>query len=587
MAHSAAASTRHGDFLGHPKGVYVCFFTEMWERFSFYGMKALLLLYLTKYHLFGDRAGLDLLGAYGGLVYCIPVIGGLLADRWLGMRKAVVFGGVLLVLGHIGMAFEGTAATRIGGTLVRDERALNITYLSLALIIMGVGFLKPNISTIVGKLYPEDDPRRDSGFSLFYAGINLGSLFASLVCGYIGEAYGWKYGFGAAGIGMLAGLAMFLWGQRYLDGHAEPADPDALRASVGGLRREWLIYLLAIVGVVPIAWLMWAAANGAFALGGDVSLALLLMLVVLGGVLLWFAWFTGTRCTPQQRRQMWALMALIFMALVFFTLYEQTYGSWVTFTDRLLTKDLVPALVIRQGTPLPWSMLSLLLAPAAFVLAVRMSERAPGSSAPKRMFGGAIALILVLLVRDCLVLPQTAGSLTYLGALFLVLLAPLFAGLWAWLDRRGLDPSKPTKSAWGLVLGGLSFVPLALAAQQVGSSGQLASVWWLVGAYLVLEIGEMCLSPVGLSAVTELAVPRVMSLMMGTWFLATAFSETLAALFGKLAAIEVPEGETLNLADAAARYAHLFWLLMWVGIGCGVVAMLAAPLLRRLMQPHR
>ncbi|RXR08561.1 MFS transporter [Pseudoxanthomonas composti] len=587
LAHSAAASARHGDFLGHPKGVYVCFFTEMWERFSFYGMKALLLLYLTKYHLFGDRAGLDLLGAYGGLVYCIPVIGGLLADRWLGMRKAVVFGGVLLVLGHIGMAFEGTAATRIGGTLVRDERALNITYLSLALIIMGVGFLKPNISTIVGKLYPEDDPRRDSGFSLFYAGINLGSLFASLVCGYIGEAYGWKYGFGAAGIGMLAGLAMFLWGQRYLDGHAEPADPDALRASVGGLRREWLIYLLAIVGVVPIAWLMWAAANGAFALGGDVSLALLLMLVVLGGVLLWFAWFTGTRCTPQQRRQMWALMALIFMALVFFTLYEQTYGSWVTFTDRLLTKDLVPALVIRQGTPLPWSMLSLLLAPAAFVLAARMSERAPGSSAPKRMFGGAIALILVLLVRDCLVLPQTAGSLTYLGALFLVLLAPLFAGLWAWLDRRGLDPSKPTKSAWGLVLGGLSFVPLALAAQQVGSTGQLASVWWLVGAYLVLEIGEMCLSPVGLSAVTELAVPRVMSLMMGAWFLATAFSETLAALFGKLAAIEVPEGETLNLADAAARYAHLFWLLMWIGIGCGVIAMLAAPLLRRLMQPHR
>jgi POT family proton-dependent oligopeptide transporter len=284
---------------------------------------------------------------------------------------------------------------------------------------------------------------------------------------------------------------------------------------------------------------------------------------------------------------MWALMALIFMALVFFTLYEQTYGSWVTFTDRLLTKDLVPALVIRAGTPLPWSMLSLLLAPAAFVLAARMSDRAPASPAAKRVFGGAIALILVLLVRDCLVLPQTAGSLTYLGALFLVLLAPVFAGLWAWLDRRGLDPSKPTKSAWGLILGGLSFVPLALAAQQVGDTGQMASVWWLVGAYLVLEIGEMCLSPVGLSAVTELAVPRVMSLMMGTWFLATAFSETLAALFGKLAAIEVPEGQTLDLADAAARYAQLFWLLMWIGLGCGVIAMLAAPLLRRLMHPHR
>ena len=180
----------HGDFLGHPKGVYVCFFTEMWERFSFYGMKALLLLYLTKYHLFGDGAGLDLLGAYGGLVYSVPVIGGLLADRWLGMRKAVVFGGVLLVLGHAGMALEGAAATNVGGVVVRDEGALRFTYLSLALIIMGVGFLKPNISTIVGKLYPADDPRRDSGFSLFYAGINLGALFASLICGYLGETVG-------------------------------------------------------------------------------------------------------------------------------------------------------------------------------------------------------------------------------------------------------------------------------------------------------------------------------------------------------------------------------------------------------------
>jgi len=579
----ASTTAPSDDFLGHPKGVYVCFFTEMWERFSFYGMKALLLLYLTKYHLFGDKAGLDLLGAYGGLVYCIPVFGGMLADRWLGMRKAVLFGGILLVLGHLGMAFEGHAATRVGGVVVRDEAALGVTYLSLALIIMGVGFLKPNISTIVGKLYPDNDPRRDSGFSLFYAGINLGALFASLVCGFLGEAYGWKYGFGAAGIGMLVGLAMFLWGQKYLQGHAEPPQPAALRQRVAGLPREWLIYAVAIVGVLPVAALMWAAANGAFALGGEISLALLLMMVVLGGVLLWFAWFTGSRCTPVQRQQMIALMVLIFMALVFFTLYEQTYGSWVTFTDRLLTKDLVPSLVIRDGTPLPWSIASLLLAPLGFVLAARLSERNPASTAPRTLFALVVAAMLVLLVRDCLVLPQTAGSLTYLGALFLVLLAPLFAALWAWLDRRGLDPSKPTKSAFGLVFGALSFVPLALAAQQVGLTGQMTSVWWLVLAYLILEIGEMCLSPVGLSAVTQLAPPRVASLMMGTWFLATAFSETLAALFGKLAAIDVPEGESMDIAQAAASYGHLFWLLMWIGLGCALLALLAAPLLRRMM----
>jgi POT family proton-dependent oligopeptide transporter len=515
------------------------------------------------------------------------VIGGLLADRWLGMRKAVIFGGLLLVAGHVGMAFEGHTATVSGGQVLRDEGSLRITYLSLALIIMGVGFLKPNISTIVGRLYADDDPRRDSGFSLFYAGINLGSLFASLVCGYLGEAYGWRYGFGAAGIGMLAGLAMFLWGQKYLHGHAEPANPASLRERVAGLPREWLIYLLAIVGVLPIAWLMWATANGAFALGGEVTLAQLLMLVVLGGVLLWFAWFLATQCTPEQRRQMLALMALIFMALVFFTLYEQTYGSWVTFNDRLLTKDIVPALVIRDGTPLPWSIVSLLLAPIAFVAAASLSDRHPQSKAPRTVFAVAAAIIVVLLVRDCLVLPQTAGSLTYLGALFLVLLAPIFAALWAWLDRRGLDPSKPVKSAWGLLLAGASFIPLALAAQHVGSTGQMASVWWIVAAYFVLELGEMCLSPVGLSAVTQLAVPRVVSLMMGTWFLATAFSEMLAAMFGKLASIEVPQGQTMDLVEASARYAHLFWLMMWIGLGCGAVALVAAPLLKWMMRPHR
>ena len=592
-------SNRHGELFGHPKGLYVCFFTEMWERFSFYGMKALLLLYLTKYHLFDDRAGYDILGAYGGLVYCTPVLGGLLADRWLGMRKAVVFGGVLLCLGHLGMALEGDAATTTGGAVVRDEAALLVFYGSLALIIVGVGFLKPNISTIVGKLYPPDDARRDSGFSLFYAGINLGALFASLVCGYLGETLGWRYGFGAAGIGMLLGLALFTWGQRYLEGHAEPPDPRTLREPVVGLPREWAIYLGGALAVVPLAGLLWAAANGELALGGEISLALLLMMVVLGVVLVWFAWFVTKQCTTEQRHQMLALMALIFMALVFFTLYEQTYGSWVTFTDRLLTKDLFPAFVRDRETIVwtgsvvhdvtlffghaPWSMVSLVLAPASFVVAVRLSERGRESAAPKLLFGAVLALMLVLLVRDLVILPQTAGSLTFLGALFIVLLAPLFTGLWGWLDRRNADPSKPTKSAIGLLFAGFSFLPLALAAGQVGATGEMASVWWLVLAYFLLELGEMCLSPVGLSAVTALSVPRVVSLMMGTWFLATAFSETLAALLGKLSAIEPAPGQVLTLAEIASKYESLFWLLAGVGVVCSILAFALAAPLRRWM----
>jgi len=581
---AALAPHRPDQFLGHPIGVFVCFFTEMWERFSFYGMKALLFLYLTKYHLFGDDAGYDVIGAYGGLVYCIPVIGGLLADRYLGFRKAVVFGGVLLCLGHLGMAVEGHAAHHVGSEVVRDTGSLTVFYTSLALIIMGVGFLKPNISTIVGRLYPQDDPRRDSGFSLFYAGINLGALFASLVCGYLGETYGWKYGFGAAGLGMVLGLSMFLWGQKYLHGHAEPSAPARLRQRTWtGLSVESGIYVGAVLGVPVVAGLMWAVANGRFALGGEISLALALMLIVFAVVMVWFMWFILTQCNRVERDQMLALMALISLALVFFTLYEQTYGSWVAFTDRLMTKDLFPSFVVREGSPMPWSIASLLLAPGAFYFATRLGERNANSRAPRVLFSVVAALVLALLVRDVLVLPQTAGSLTYLGAMFIVLLAPLFTGLWGWLDRYGANPSKPTKSALGLLFAGLAFVPLAFAAEQVGATGAIASVWWLVLAYFILEVGEMCLSPVGLSAVTQLSVARVTSLMMGTWFLATAFSETLAHQFAKIASIEVPDGEAIDLVQAAAKYADLFWLMTRIGLGCGILALIAVPLLKRMM----
>ena len=609
MTTSRAAGSDEDAFLGHPKGLYVCFFTEMWERFSFYGMKALLLLFLIEHHRFGDETGYDIIGAYGGLVYAVPVIGGLLADRWLGMRKAVIFGGVLLVLGHAGMAFEGAAAVTRAGVVVRDEAALWGFYFSLALIIMGVGFLKPNISTIVGKLYPPNDARRDSGFSLFYAGINLGALFSSLVCGYLGKALGWRYGFGAAGVGMLLGLVMFVWGRRYLHGHAEPPDPAALRErSFFGLRRESAIYLGAIGGLVPLAGLMWAVANHRASLGENVSLAMAAMLVVMAAVLAWFTWFVLARCDRIERHRMLSLMALIFMCLVFFTLYEQTYGSWITFNDRMMTKDIVPALVRPEAVlhwgsgwlanvatffaNAPWSTFSLLLAPLSFMLATRLDERRPGAGAPRWVFGGVLALLLVLLVRDLVVLPQNASSLTYLGSLFLVLLAPLFTVLWGWLDRRGANPSKPVKSAIGLAFGGLAFVPLALAAQQAGATGAMMSVWWLVLAYFILELGEMCLSPVGLSAVTQLSVPRVVSLMMGTWFLATAFSEALAAQFGKLAAIEIEDGGALapgsiEWVAAAAKYEHLFWLLTWIGLGCALAAFVFAPLIRRGMHGLR
>ena len=558
------------DFLGHPKGVFVCFFTEMWERFSFYGMKALLLLYLLKHHRFSDDMGYDLIGAYGGLVYAVPVIGGLLADRWLGMRKAVVLGGVLLCLGHLGMAVEGADARVVNGVVVRDEGALQVFYLSLALIIMGVGFLKPNISTIVGKLYAEDDPRRDSGFTLFYAGINVGGLFAGLICAFLGETYGWKYGFGAAGIGMIAGLAMFLWGQKYLHGHAEPKDPAKLRERVGLLSREWWIYLGSLAGVAVV----WQLIQRTWTVHGAMHLVAL-------GFVLWFVWFLVRQCSRVEREQMVSLLVMILGVLVFFTLYEQTYGSWLTFTDRLMSKDMFPSLVSDSSGTLPWSLYLMAASAPLMVFALRASDRGK-----RALSGWLVALMVagmaVACFRDVVLVPQTAGSLTFLGSFFIVLLSPLFAWLWPWLDRRGRNPSKPMKSAIGLLFAALSFLPL-MAAAKVAGSGMMASVWWLVLAYFILEIGEMCLSPIGLSAVTQLSVARVVGLMMGGFWLATAYSEVLAAQFGKLASLDIPESGAIDMASAAAKYGHLFQLLLWIGLGSALLFLLLAPLLRRMM----
>ena len=565
---SASAARPHDEFLGHPKGLFVCFFTEMWERFSFYGMKSLLLLYLIKFHLFGDDAGYDVLGAYGGLVYAVPLVGGLLADRYLGMRKAVVFGGVLLVLGHAGMAYEGEQARLINGVVQRDESALQVFYLSLALIIMGVGFLKPNISTIVGKLYSEDDPRRDSGFSVFYAGINVGALLASLICAFLGETYGWKYGFGAAGVGMLAGLCMFLWGQKYLEGHAEPPDPAKLRDRIGPVSREWAIYVGAGLGV----FLVWQLIQRTWTVHGTMHAIAALFLA-------WFVGFIVRKCTKVEREQMLALGALIIGVLIFLTMYEQTYGSWVTFTDRLMTKDLFT--VRRGASSFPWAVFSLGASPPLMVAALAASDRGHPLVA-KALAALMAAGLAVATMHDIVLVPQTAGSLTFLGPFWLVLFTPIFSWLWPWLERRGLNPSKPVKMAVGLGLAGVAFLPMMAAVHATGP-GQPASVWWLVLGYAVLEVGEMQVMPIGLSAVTQLSVGKVVGVMMGAFWLATAYSEVLSAQFGRLASIDVAAGTAMDWGAAAAKYGDLFRLMVYAGLGASVVYFVLSPWIRRAM----
>ncbi len=567
--------------LGHPKGLYVCFLTEMWERFAFYGMKALLFLYLTQHHLFNDTDGYLLLGTYAGLAYALPLVGGMLADRYLGMRKSVVFGGLLLVFGQFGMAYVGTPATGTVDAAMRDGFAIQVMYLALALIAVGVGFLKPNISTIVGKLYPDQDPRRDSGFTVFYAGINLGAMLSSLVVGYIGIEIGWGWGFGLSGLLMLFGLIQFLWGQPRLHGHAEPPDPAALREPVfAGMSRELSIYVAALVATLVVWWVLQTRIDFAFLgdmFGGHEITLTEVVAVVLGLALFaWFGRFLFSGVTPVQRGQMSVLMVLIVVSALFWGLYEQTYGTWVAFTDRAMTTDLFPAIAKTTDTQFPWSVLSLVAIPGAFLLAMRLGDRNPASSAPRWLIAGAAVLVLVFLLHDLLIVPQTASSLTFLGALFVVLLTPVFAWLWPLLDRTGLNPSTPAKFGWGLIFAGLSFAVLLYAAANT-AEGARVSVWWLVLAYFVLEVGEMVLSPIGLSVVTTLSVPRVVSMMMGAWFLFSAFGEIIAGRFGTLAAMD----PKTPLPEAIAIYGATFETLMWVGFISGAVMLVLTPLLKR------
>lgn len=313
-------------FLGHPTGLFILFSTEMWERFSFYGMKALLLFYLTRYHLFTDTEGYLLLGSYAAMVYSMPVLGGYIADKYLGFRKAITFGAILLVLGHLGMAYEGHEAHQLeGGVVVQDSFALQVFYFSLALIVMGVGFLKSNISSIVGELYKKNDPRRDSGFTIFYMGINVGALLATIICVWLGEEYGWGYGFGAAGIGMVLGLIIFTVGRPYLEGHGEPLDLALLKKKKYGLSLELWIYVLSVLGVF-VVWQMMQSH----------SIVQAILMVAGAASLVYIIYYAIKFLDKEAREKLIALTILILFTIVFWALFEQAYMSLNLFAERII-----------------------------------------------------------------------------------------------------------------------------------------------------------------------------------------------------------------------------------------------------------
>ncbi|MEM8770448.1 MAG: peptide MFS transporter [Pseudomonadota bacterium] len=484
----------------HPKGLYILFFAEMWERFSYYGMRALLVFYLTKHFLFDQAAAYGLYGAYTTLVYITPVIGGVLADRYLGQRKAVLIGAVLLVAGHGLMAVEGEPVTAGESP---DSFVINTFYMALALIIMGVGFLKANISAIVGELYPKTDKRRDGAFTLFYVGINLGAFSGALAAGYLGETFGWKYGFGLAGIGMLAGLLVFIWGKPLLKGAGESPNPELLKAKrFAGLSTETLIYL----GTAALTLAVWWMVRDQGTVG-------ILLYIAMGVTYLYILGRSVLTLEPHARDRIFAALFLITVQVLFWALFEQAGSSLNIFTDEQVDRTILGQEIV----------------------------------------------------------PSVFQSL---NAMYIVLLGPVFAALWVFLGKRGLDPSAPQKFGLGVIQLGLGFLVLVWGANMAGA-GNLTPVIFIFLIYLLHTTGELCLSPVGLSAMTRLSTKTMVGLIMGAWFLASGAGNFAAARIAQLTAAEGPNGESAVL-DV---YSNVGWLAVAVGVGLIVIS----PLINYLM----
>jgi POT family proton-dependent oligopeptide transporter len=455
----SVAKSKDTAFFGHPAGLSTLFFTEMWERFSYYGIRPLLILFMSAAILdggfgFDRRTASAIVGIYAASVYLASLPGGWIADRWLGLRRAVWWGGVLIALGHVCIALSSVFAR-------------TAFFLGLVFIVMGTGLLKPNISAMVGELYPDGGARRDAGYSIYYMGINIGALAAPLITGLLGERVGWHFGFGAAGVGMLIGLLTFrlrspvTLGSIGLAPATSPEEQRRVQLITGvGVALTFLVVLLASGGVLRI---------DAVSIAEQMSLVMLTMALLYFAYLFFFAGLSGP-----EKKGVAVIVVLFIFATIFWAAFEQAPTSL-----NLFARDFTDRVVLG------WEM------PTLFLQAF--------------------------------------------NSLFVVLLAPVFAWLWVALSRRGMELSSPAKFSFGLLLAGLGFLVMVAAANRVIEGGGAAirvSALWLILSYFLQTLGELSLSPVGLSSMTKLAPARFVGQMMGVWFMASALGNLIAGLVG-------------------------------------------------------
>ena len=574
-------------WFGHPRQLARLFTTEAMERFGYYGMRALLTLYLAQHFLFSDTTTTGLYGGFTALVYLTPLIGGLMADRFLGAKRSVKFGAVLMSLGYLTLCFggqpakpfalidgqrteitmqgtgearqqfvtdpsgpllikgnddksvsllraDGSEARRIaaGGFKPDGERnplSVFLLIIGLALVVIGNGFFKPNISTIVGSLYAQGDRRRDAGFTIFYMGINLGSLFSQILCPLLAVGMGswgglgWWAGFGLAAAGMMVSWLLIQFDGGKLDGFGDrPAGAPA--------NRDLIIYAGALLAI-PVVWFLFtnlmgyvkpAASSGIVGYIATLPIMGKIMfgtfLISVPGILIW-SFLKGSR---QEFQMMLAAMVLITFNTVFWTLFEQAGSSLTLFADR---------------------------------------------NTDMSVFG---------------LFSISAGQTQFFNAFFIVALAPFFSIMWNAMAKRGIEPTIPVKFAIALMGVGAGFLFLVWGSQFAGPDFKVG-LWWLAGLYLIHSIAELCISPVGLSMITKLSIARIVGLMMGVWFLSIAVAQYVAGVVAQFASVETVGGQVTNLKVSLDTYVGVFEKIGLFSFAIGIVLLLLSWPLKRLM----
>ena len=533
------------DQSGHPRGLYLLFFTEMWERFSYYGMRAIFILYMTK-ALFIDKAfASNIYGSFTGLVYLTPLLGGYLCDKYWGNRRSILYGGILMAAGQLFLYLSATMTVPD----VQSTSAMTFMWAGLTLLIIGNGFFKPNISTMVSQLYPKNDSRVDGAFTIFYMGINMGAFFSPLICGSFSD---YKYGFLAAAIGMILSLISF---EVLKNKHLKGPDGSDLGMPVAKLDMKTGLSIVGSILAI-FAFLNYKTIVGFLLNAGAIAdvnslshtianLDVVGYLIYLSLIVMPLVILKDKSLSKDERERIIVIFILAFFVIFFWACFEQAGASLTLFADQQVDRAI--DISISKYFILGFSILLLYLLGKAIGWFFELSE-----SGIAKLQSISIALLACLIavnggLSDLHLTEFPSPWFQSVNPLAIIILAPFFTVMWGKLAKLKMEPSSPLKMALGLGLVALGYVIIAFAVHGISSSTKIA-MFWLFALYIVHTMGELCLSPIGLSMVSKLAPVRLSSLLMGTWFLANAvankFAGTLSALIppgaGEEASTDIP-----------------------------------------------